>query len=397
MDNKQPEYKPLCLITACLEAARIQYRMDLSYKLSLNEYHHHFVVQKLDGQELHVRVSDGAPVPGVYDVSLQVLNKGDAVAINELIGKLMIEAGYKPRQVIDRGAKPPVSPGRKSARPYGDDADRVIMRETLFRKVPNPTPKVYQDLDKVIMTCVRFFYNANRKLCLRLGYEIHDMKSYAQVWTANFWATSRVLTPKDENENQKLLYRFLRQRFAEFYRQMVTFRTRNVLVSPPEEDLVVTRAYGQNIGEYVQDVVVSRETDVLLPEEKEEREENIRQYQEDHTELDVTTYKKRRDSAVSMLKSGLESMDHDQMVDALTEVCSSWFHCPDTRKEAERQLKLHRAACLTCAKRAALLKQTLVAENPLGDSAPVSLDVGEDLSIVDSGGDLERAENALAA
>jgi hypothetical protein len=114
------------------------------------------------------------------------------------------------------------------------------MRETLFRKVPNPTPEVYENLNGVIMTCVRFFYGANRDLCLRLGYEIHDMKTYAQVWTANFWSTSRVLMPKTKDENHKLLYRFLRQRFAEFYKQMITFRSRNVLGVPPDQHVSLT-------------------------------------------------------------------------------------------------------------------------------------------------------------
>jgi hypothetical protein len=291
-----------------------------------------------------------------------------------------------------------LAPGRKSTRPYGDDHDRVIMRETLFRKVPNPTDEVYQTLNGVIMTCVRFFYNANRDLCLRLGYEVHDMRTYAQVWTANFWSTSRVLMPKAKDENQKLLYRFLRQRFAEFYKQMITFRSRNVFTTAPGEDVMVVINPNRH-AEHRKDshrCDQPRLTTTLLKEEQDDHAEELAKYQDAHTELDVSTYAKRRVSASKMLKSGLESLGHDKLVETLTNTAASYFFCPDTRKEARRQLELHESTCLTCA-HAARLKQALVADDALGDEVPVPLDECEDLGVVDPGSGEEALENPLAA
>lgn len=372
MTDKQPNYKALCLITACLEAARIKYRMELGQA-------HNFVVQTLDGNEMKVRVAaeDAASIPEVFDISAQVLNHGDADDINTLFWGLTAQAGYKARAPIDRGVTPATAPGRKSTRPYGDDHDRVIMRETLFRKVPNPTQEVYDNLNGVIMTCVRFFYGANKELCLRLGYEIHDMKTYAQVWTANFWSTSRVLIPKDKDENQKLLYRFLRQRFAEFYKQMITFRTRNVFTMPVDEEMSAT---------------VTPDDGSFDDDEKLQ----LDQYQQKHTKLDVSTYSKRRQSAAKMLKDNLGSMDHDRLVETLSEAAESWVHCPDTRKEAKRQLELHQRTCLTCAYKARV-SEPLVPDHALGEGLPVPLDEGEDLGVVDPGSSEEGSQDPLAA
>lgn len=375
MDDNRPKYKALCLITACLESARIKYRIELAGV-------HDFVMQKLDGTELRVQVEEGeSQDPEVVRISLQTLLKGTGSEVNNLFLSLTSKAGYKCRAPINRGTPQAMAPGRKSARPYGDDPDRVIMRETVFRKVPDPTPEVYETLNPVIMTCVRFFYNANRKICLRLGYEIQDMKTYAQVWTANFWSTSRVLLPKTADENQKLLYRFLRQRFAEFYKQMVTFRTRNVFTNPVYDEPSIDREKPRfNDGSFDAD-----------------SQAELEQYQQDHTSLDTSTYKKRRDSASAMLKSGLESMDHDKLVETLEETSTSYFFCPDTRKEAVRQLKIHKKTCLTCAALAAIQKNPLVADQTFTQHFPLPLDEGKDLSVVDSGSAEEGTENPLAA
>lgn len=380
MEDKRLKYKALCLITACLESARIKYRLELADS-------HDFVMQKLDGSELKVQVEEGEGQNADFvRISLQTLLKGTGSEVNNLFLGLTSKAGYKCRAPINRGITPPLSPGRKSTRPYGDDHDRVIMRETVFRKVPDPTPEVYTELNPVIMTCVRFFYNANRKICLRLGYEIQDMKTYAQVWTANFWSTSRVLMPKTADENQKLLYRFLRQRFAEFYKQMITFRTRNVFANPvdqPEFDVPTTQPQlrTEDQRESIKDV------DGQL----------VQKYNDRHAVLDTTTYKKRRDSAAALLKSGLESMDHDKLVETLEETSTSYFFCPDTRKEAVHQLKIHKKTCLTCAAIAAIEKNPLVADETFTQHFPLPLDEGKDLSVVDSGSGEEGSENAIAA
>jgi hypothetical protein len=103
MADKQPNYKALCLITACLEAARIKYRMELGEA-------HDFVLQKLDGNEMKVRVADDSllSVPEIFDVSAQVLKHGDPQKVNEVFLKLTTQAGYKCRPPINRGVTPTV-------------------------------------------------------------------------------------------------------------------------------------------------------------------------------------------------------------------------------------------------------------------------------------------------
>jgi hypothetical protein len=119
-------------------------------------------------------------------------------------------------------------------------------------------------------------------------------------------------------------------------------------------------------------------------------------YTEDHTDLDVSTYAKRRQTAAEMLKVGLDALGHDKLVETLKETTESYFFCPDTRKEARRQLELHTRTCLTCAA-AARLQQPLVTDNSLGDDAPVPLNEGEDLGVVDPGSVVEGSENPIAA
>jgi hypothetical protein len=259
------------------------------------------------------------------------------------IRKVIAAAGYGHRKLMDRGAGPVLPEGRK--RLYGEDLDLSVMRHQQFRQVPNPPAYVYQELGNVIKTCAKFFQINNQELCRRLGFSLNELKSYAMVWTATFWGTSRIVWPKGD-DNQRLLYSYLRQRFTELYQQMRSARMRNTI---PDQSSIDA---GFDL-DYAFDVTNESRADatpiaVSRPVLNDEQLAEMDVYRAAHTTINTETEKKRRKSAAELLNSKLAAMDHDTMIAALESAATSLLTCPDTRKEARRHIKLHQARCTTC-------------------------------------------------
>lgn len=372
--------KAVCRVTACLDHLKIPYEYGTRVE--------NVVVQKKGGGELQVLVVPAPSATPTVDL-LEVLAPEVASSHRETADKafhaITEAAGYGKPQAIDRGAVQAIPPGRKTNRPYGDDPDRVILRESVFRTVANPTTNVYQQMDPVIMTCCRFFWMKNQALCVRLGYDIGDLKTYAQMWTANFWSTGRVLRPK-KDENERLLYRFLRQRFAEFYQQLRGARSRNVVADKQSIALGLGVDYlidSDGMG----DEKVAKAVSVPTEDLDEEEQRAYERYKDEHTDINTSNPKKRRASAAALLSKSLSAMPHDAMVEALTQTGKSYFACPDTRKEALRQLEIHTKSCSACTPSAEPVLPTKPA--PV-ESLNVGLDESEDAAGVDALGAAEE-------
>jgi hypothetical protein len=386
MASKHLKHKAICLITACLDS------LEIGYKLGTGETPDMLVRRARGGLGLMVKVVL-ADSMGLHrrGRELQVLapeitsqHRGTADAA---FGAITDAAGYGSLSAINRGAEAPIPPGRKTNRPYGDDPDRVIFRERVFRLVANPTHQVYKQMDGVIMTCCRFFFQKNENLCLQLAFDLLDLKTYAQVWTANFWSTDRVLNPK-KDENERLLYTYLRQRFAEMYTQMRDARSRNtvadkqsILIGLGIEHILDSDGFSdrQRDGSYEMKAVRYDE-----PVIDEEAEANMEAWQKSHTILDTSTEKKRRTSAATLLAKNLAALPHETLLRTLTDAAESRFLCPDTRKEAQRQLDLHVKKCSACT---ALARP----DDPANEQVVVALDVGDDAAEAEAGSLLETA------
>jgi hypothetical protein len=320
--------KSLCMISSCLEVLKIQHRVE-SERIHVGE-----VVVKVES------------IPG-----LDTLRIGNTVSVSSaaMCGCTdrahsalwaVTEAVGRGRPVVFNRGPPP------ARRAYGDDHDRVVMRESAFRQSVNPPEEAFVRFAPWIDSCVRFFFMSNQDLCHSLAFGKEDLRTYALVWFSNFWTTARLLTPKDESENDKLLYRFLRQRFSQLYQQMKGPRRRNVAVDKETVRIGLSVKYrlgDDGVGNLVLQAI--RDTEPVLDDKDERR---MAEYRKRVCQLDVSTPDKRRASAAALLDRSLAAMPHDAMISALTHTHNSPLSCPETRKEAGKRLNTHRKSCLSC-------------------------------------------------
>lgn len=341
------------LVTACLDGLRIPYQW-LTYD--------GIELRRRDGSAVLVIFTD-APPSGPSEVAVEVSAKDLLSRKPEVVAaafaRITEAGGY--------GALAPISRGpARAKRPYGDDHDSVAWREGTFRRSPNPSPEVYQQTDKIVGTCVRFFYFKNKQLCMRLSFDVDDLKTFAQVWTANFFATSRIVDePMSSEGNQKLLYRHLRQHFAWLYAQMRGIRSRSLVL---DRDALSTSL---NV-EYVLDAhtwATGEATAIST---------NQKFFQADYTVIDADPVRKRRmevffdleelrerdhapvpnidprtrtKKAKAQLAKSLDGLPCDRRLLLLEQAGTSPFTCIDTKKEAAKQYLLHTRSCPACAER----------------------------------------------
>lgn len=434
MNPKYAKQRAICLLAAALEHLDITYLADPTGVL----------IQKKTGKLLWVKVTPDSAETLAPD--LIELNAADVISREQVVRDRVLHmvteaAGYGRPSIIDRGPDPACGCGASAkgakprgkgharwcdaARVYGEDHDRVILRESVFRNTINPTEAVYKKLDPVIMTCVRFFYRKNKDLCVRLGYDMGDLKTYAQVWAANFWNTGRTLGLQDHPEdpdggNRRLLYSFLRQRFSEFNQQMRNFRTRGVLVDwqAVEVGLGVESTFQTAAGPadlVLERVAVGKEATTIADLGRcecgsarprgpahyswcphrtlETDEEGDGEYgaRARKPEIDLSSPEARRLSARALLLKYLGNMTHSDMLEALTDTARSMYACPDTRSEAVKQLVIHRKSCSTCGPldRKTAAAALLEANAPFPHGGEVALDVGEEVLTIDPGSSLE--------
>lgn len=362
MSQKNLVQKATCMLASCLDAVNIPYVLSPGKAPTVT------VPMKNGSGEIVVDLVTSASEPETdrLKVLANEIISAHRPTADAAFHSITDAAGYGKPVAIDRGPVPAIKPGRKTNRPYGDDPDRVIFRENVFRNVVNPSSDVYKKFDPVITTCCRFFYMKNRDICVKLGYEIVDLKTYAQMWTANFWSTGRVLQPK-KDENERLLYKFLRQRFAEFYAQLRDRRHRNVVHDSGSVMLGLgiefkfdsdsysrngtrnatavhagTETLGGHADPFMHRIVSAQD----LTDEDDER--GFQKYKDSHAVITTTNPKKRAKHAAQLLEEGLATLPHEDLLENLERASKSRFLCPDTRKEALRQLARHQAACSKC-------------------------------------------------
>jgi hypothetical protein len=213
---------------------------------------------------------------------------------------------------VDRG----VSPIKK----VYDDPILARFRHREFRTAPN-NEGFLRNHNRVIERECRIFQSKNRRLCAELGYEFEDLRSYAQVWATTFAHRSAVMVEGDDND--KLLTRYLRQRFTELFNSLVAERRGSL----PEKGVI--------------DALQAVQADDDVDEA----------WVEAHDQIKSKSLANRKRKATVLLEENLNALGHDKMVETLEETTK--HPCPDSAKMARKKLREHIVSCDSCKARLA--------------------------------------------
>jgi hypothetical protein len=336
MKNNDP--RALNTVKSWMAACRISFRTGRWPEADL-------VVTNAAGQEVGVSVvikgspvAEGSLVVNGSDITHRALK----VAL-EAFASLQQALGFEPKLPVDRGAIP-------ERRPYGDDFDLVVWRHTEFRRSPNPDR---QKLEKYKSTAEKAswkFYRSNQRLCADHMLQVEDLIfGYALVWTTNYIALYEIPAERAlQNDNERLLYTYLTQRFAEF-RTSLNRKGRNEL---PVLDAAFIGLRGRpydysNKTSWLteRDEAVQQTRPMLDVDDTDDEDED---YVARHRELDVSSPNARRASATQLLETQLASLPHDEMVSLLTAASENGRIHVDARKEAGRRLRAHVQSCCAC-------------------------------------------------
>lgn len=278
-------------------------------------------------------------------------------------------AGFGSPLPIDRGPEP------KKKLHFDDNFELVSMRHKEFRRVPNPTDADLKYFSKVIAKAVGRFMYINQVICRRHLVQFEDLQTYAQVWTCNYLGLYSVANPT-VNDNERKLYAYLCQRFAEFASMLVK-KERNCLPDPETTAITFTgKTYGEvrqrslkrvsdepadfEPLENAEDVMELGSTEIDTDLGTEETVETVDQEEKAAKSADL----KRRKLAQSTLSTELGKLEHSVLIETLDGAHKNPNLCYDARKEAQKQLRLHKAGCSVCIAAAAKVNEDLAGKNP---------------------------------
>lgn len=314
--------------------------------------------------EIKVGISYDDPKPAaehLFILACELVSKHTATA-HKAFHMITIAAGYGTPLPVNRGEEP------KKKLHFDDNFELVSMRHKEFRRVPNPTEAELAQFQPVIKAAVSRFMYINKVICQRHGLEFSDLQTYAQVWTCNYLGLYMIENPT-QCDNEKNLRKNLRQRFAEFA-QMLVKKERNCL---PDGHTAMIAQFGRPCDGKLKSRVGTTLSDGFEPETLTfaEAAEAELEAQVDGVEFDVEMVdhdlavspqqasddeasekkisdQKRRKMAQATLRDEFGKMDHEVLVETLEGAVLNSHICYDARKEAGRQLRLHREDCSVC-------------------------------------------------
>lgn len=334
-----------------------------------------FSMKTSQGGRIHVKVgkeTDARPAVGhMFLPQSELTHRRRAVAI-AAFQRLTVAGGYGPLSPPDRG----VDPEKKLC--FEDDFELVAMRHREFRKVPNPSEEELTHYDRVVSKAVARFMYINRKICARHGIESSDMKTYAQVWACNFLGLYKISNPQQGNDNERMLYTHLCQRAANFV-EVLLKKERSCIPDsqtasvglygrPYESGMQLRRSWQEDHEASFEEALEDSLEDEIGPQTDpigmilsgnsfftktffDDTESTIPAIRAEALEKALKKEEAaRRKTAQAALKEALGGLEHDRMVELLTEAMENDALCYDARQEARKQLRLHRAACESCAK-----------------------------------------------
>jgi len=168
----------------------------------------------------------GAPYE-VRDGIVYVDNK--AVDINSHVRELnstnlntSMEAFHGLTESLGIGKPIPVDRGEVPTQKVYSDPILARLRHKEFRTAPNNEAFLKQ-YKEIIRREAYIFYSKNKRLCKELGYEVEDLISYGMCWSTTFAHRGQIMDCEGD-DNYRLLTRFLRQRYTEFYKSLLRER-----------------------------------------------------------------------------------------------------------------------------------------------------------------------------
>lgn len=220
---------------------------------------------------------------------------------------------------------------------YHDDEFLVTIRSTETRRSPDPTPAQFEAYAKPLKQASQKFFNLNRELCQRWGYDFDDLLVIARTLFINFCARYEK-QGAEHAENIKLLHTYLAQRFAEG-RAVLLKKERNTF---PDADTVSIGLLGKNYGGDITEGF-DYEYDPRAEEALVDLAHRTR-----NRKLNCSNPTARKASAAKLLEEGLAAMDHDQMVYVLQFAAQNILISHDARREAGKRLRAHAVTCSAC-------------------------------------------------
>jgi hypothetical protein len=338
--RKQPKViepknaRAVSLLKSWLRQLGISYEIGVSAGVDL-------VVGAKDGQRIQVQVSCGESVScpvGAVVIQGGVLTGRDIQAGLDLFSTFVSSLGYEPQPPVNRGELP------EKKLNYVENFEDVTMRHTELRRCPNPSAGQMEQYADVMKKATYSFLRSFHRFCRENSLEFDDLYTYAQVWTVIYLGYYEVpMHAITENNNQKKLYKYLSQRFLEFF-SVTEKKAKNIFGASHARD----GTFWDRPGGDGKDRTVFNEINCLLGPYRIIDEIVDDQYVARHCRLDVRTPNTRRSSATAVLEEELSMLPHDILVEKLQEAADNVHIHPDAQREAVRRLDEHRASCLDC-------------------------------------------------
>lgn len=245
-------------------------------------------------------------------------------------GDLQVRLGYEAVDPVDRGDAP------EGKAHYADEPELVMIKHTELRRVPNPADAHLESYEETIDKATWRFLRSNAQLCADNMYNFDDLRQYAMMWTIAYIGLYEIENP-EENENEKVLYTYLSQRFTAELRGTLLKKQRSILPML-DEAFIGTRGRTYDYSNKA-----AWEGEEIVPEEVDDP-----QYVSRHCKIDTASSSSRKSSAARLLVEQLSSLPHDSMVDVLAQATTNDRIDMDARKEAARRLKEHVVKCQKC-------------------------------------------------
>ena len=262
--------------------------------------------------------------------SVPAKDLGDLGTMHGIFHQITELAGYGEPSIVDRGPAP------TERLNYSDDFDLIVFRHCELRRVPNPSTNTLLFYRKTQLGAARHFLASNYQFCATVGLELDDLMTYAGIWTCNFHGQYELRADRSMAcDNEKLLFRYLQQRFAEL-RKTLYKRMRSTTVDYDTAAVgLYNRPFTPTPDFEADSAQLSAESIMAINNEP----------VEEPAELEERV---RRARAAARLQEALSRLPHDVMVERLAFAKDNDRIAPDARFEARRQLQHHVRGCLSC-------------------------------------------------
>lgn len=354
-------------------------------------------ISKVDGYDIHIvkstgdvleiAINDGDNIPEIWTlyqfvVSAEALSSPNKVTALKAFHEITETAGYGKPIPVDRGPDP------EHKLNLDDEFELVAMRHREFRLAPNPSEATLKRYLPIVNNVVRHYFNSpkNRSLFLACGYTEDDLKTFALIWTTNY-IHKYTIANDDNYDNEKLLTTHLKQRFNEFLpllwkKASIWFPAADAVTSGLYPDVPSKRLYTEDWGnaEERKTIQVEEETETsepiaidtyqppaakapLLPQPsfkgaklggaygkiyfndpRVEQEDDLK-YIKRNNKLDTSSASSRKKSASALLAQSLLALPHNTRLTKLVNAAENRSFSIDVRKEAGKQIRLHRSSC----------------------------------------------------